>query len=180
AELREWIAANTNPFAPTRSTSSRTSRARHWPCMVLRNGWPGLKHSPRRRGSCRERSSLWLWLPERTRRISSRHRPGKDRLQQREVSPAASSSRSLASSSRRVAAGFDGGPSDDGLFAGDGNTTAHTDARPRAAAILDGPGRQQDEPVAGGGVDLEGVDRIASPIWGEATASAQRRTQSAC
>src|SRR5262249_33979098 len=88
AELREWIAANTNPFAPTRSTSSRTSRARHWPCMVLRNGWPGLKHSPRRRGSCRERSSLWLWLPERTRRISSRHRPGKDRLGQREVSPA--------------------------------------------------------------------------------------------
>jgi hypothetical protein len=37
----------------------------------------------------------------------------------------------------------------------------------RAAAILDGPGRQQDEPLVGGGVDLEVVDRSAWPIWGE-------------
>jgi len=49
-----------------------------------------------------------------------------------------------------------------------------------AAAIPDGPGHQQDEPLAGGGIDLEGVDRIASPIWGEAPDSAQRRTQSVC
>jgi hypothetical protein len=50
----------------------------------------------------------------------------------------------------------------------------------RAAAILDGPGHQQDEPLVGGVDDLEGVAMSASPIWGETPGSAQRRTQSAC
>src|SRR5262245_1027900 len=43
---------------------------------------------------------------------------------------------------------IDDGTSNDQHFAGDDNNTVHTDARLRAAAIPDGPGRQQDEPHA--------------------------------